>query len=137
MHTLKIRIVAIAVVSAGLSGGVLAQTASDTGGGRVTISQSGGAIDNAASTSKKAGERPAGKYTGELISLNFSSVELAKLFAIFADVSKYRLSFDPAANATVAVQYFDTPWDQAMYDIAARHHLAVKIQNGTIYVRKR
>jgi type II secretory pathway component GspD/PulD (secretin) len=76
------------------------------------------------------------QYAGEKLSLNFTSVELPALFAIFANHSGNRLSIDPAIKGTIAAQYFDVPWDQAMYDIAARHRLSVKVENGTIYVKK-
>lgn len=88
-------------------------------------------------TSKRAevAGKPTRQYVGEKLSLNFTSVDLPALFAIFANHSGNRLKIDPAVKGTIAAQYFDVPWDQAMYDIAARHRLNVKVENGTIYVK--
>lgn len=85
---------------------------------------------------KGADRKPANEYSGGKLSLNFNEVDLAKLFAIFADFSRNKIIIDPSIRQTVAVHYFDVEWEPTMYEIAARNNLNVKVENGTIYVKK-
>ena len=86
---------------------------------------------------KEAAPKAANTHHGDTISLNFNEVDLAKLFAIFADFSGNRINIDPSIRQTVAVHYFDVEWESTMYEIAARYNIAVTVENGTIYVRKK
>jgi Domain of unknown function (DUF4124) len=72
----------------------------------------------------------------DTISLNFNEVDLARVFAIFADFSRNRLSIDPSIHRTIAVHYFDVEWEPTMREIAARYGLVAKVENGTIYIKK-
>ena len=85
---------------------------------------------------KRTSQKPANEYSDDRLSLNFNEVELAKLFAIFADFSRNKIVIDPSIRQTVAVHYFEVEWEPTMYEIAARYNLSVKVENGTIYVKK-
>ncbi|GEM_PF-4317969 len=137
MKTSKRKSLPIIALVTGLIGSAMVQAEGLNEYGRaVIIADSGVAAKTPTSKPKEVDGRPAKKYVGEKLSLNFSSVELAALFAIFANHSGNKISIDPAIKGTIAVQYFEVPWDQAMYEIAARYNLAVKVENGTIYVKK-
>jgi type II secretory pathway component HofQ len=122
---------------AGLIGSAVVYSEDQKEYGRTVVVADSSSKSNAPSSKRTdVGGKPTRQYVGDKLTLNFTSVELSALFAIFANHSGNRLSIDPAIKGTIAAQYFDVPWDQAMYDIAARHRLSVKVENGTIYVKK-
>jgi type II secretory pathway component GspD/PulD (secretin) len=135
VSTRKVPVI-IALVT-GLIASAMVQAEGPKEYGRAVITADSSGMNKApTSKPKEVDGKPTTKYVGKKLSLNFSSIELAALFAIFANHSGNKLSIDPAIKGTIAVQYFDVPWDQAMYEIAARYNLAVKVENGTIHVKK-
>jgi len=78
-----------------------------------------------------------GPRDSEPITLRFMDVDIASLFAIFADFSRHRLDIDPSIHKRVSVNYVDAPWEATMMTIAADHGLKVTRADGVIAVRKK
>lgn len=86
------------------------------------------ASDAAPNTQKQCG--------GNKISLNLVDVPVASVLQLLANFSGYKLAADPAISARGAFQYRCVAWDEVLQDVAARHHLSVKIEHQTIVVRQ-
>jgi len=78
-----------------------------------------------------------GPRDSDPITLKFIDVDIASLFAIFADFAKHRLDIDPGIHKRVSVNYVDAPWETTMQTIANEHGLRVVRENGVITVRRR
>lgn len=74
---------------------------------------------------------------GKEIRINFSNMPLRSTLQVLADYSGFKLVADPSVSGAAAFNYECVPWDAILQDVAARHELVVKIENGTIYARKR
>ncbi len=76
------------------------------------------------------------KCVGKELRINFRDVPLKTVLSLLADFSGYKLVADPAISGSAAFKYECVAWDTVLQDIAARHKLVVKIENGTIFARK-
>lgn len=76
------------------------------------------------------------KCVGKELRINFRDVPLKTALNLLADFSGYKLVADPSISESAAFSYDCVAWDTVLQDIAARHKLVVKIENGTIFARK-
>jgi Domain of unknown function (DUF4124) len=74
---------------------------------------------------------------GKEMRINFTSMPLRATLQVIADYAGHQLVMDPAISGDGAFNYECVPWDAVLQDIASRHKLAVKIQNGAIHASKR
>ena len=77
------------------------------------------------------------KCVGKEMRIDFTSMPLKATLQVIADYSGSKLVVDPLVSGAGAFRYDCVPWDTVLQDIASKHHLVVKVENGTIYATKR
>jgi len=78
-----------------------------------------------------AGPAPAGKYTGEPISVNLKDVDLKDFFRLIHEISGLNVVLDPAVKGSLTIVLDDVPWDQAL-DIVLQNNSLDKQLNGNV-----
>lgn len=71
------------------------------------------------------------------VDISFASMPIRATLTVLADYSGNKLVADPAIVGSAAFNYECVPWMEALKDIAARHDLIFRVENGTIFVRKK
>ena len=71
------------------------------------------------------------------ITLNFDSVEIKMVFAIFADHAKLKPSIDQSITAVGPVKYECGQWRSVAQELANKYRLNMRIENGTLYVARK
>ena len=74
---------------------------------------------------------PAGKYTGEPISVNLKDVDLKDFFRLIHEISGLNVVLDPAVKGSLTIVLDDVPWDQAL-DIVLQNNSLDKQLNGNV-----
>jgi type IV pilus assembly protein PilQ len=78
-----------------------------------------------------AAPAPAGKYTGEPISVNLKDVDLKDFFRLIHEISGLNVVLDPAVKGSLTIVLDDVPWDQAL-DIVLQNNSLDKQLNGNV-----
>jgi type IV pilus assembly protein PilQ len=78
-----------------------------------------------------AAPTPAGKYTGEPISVNLKDVDLKDFFRLIHEISGLNVVLDPAVKGTLTIVLDEVPWDQAL-DIVMQNNSLDKQLNGNV-----
>lgn len=74
---------------------------------------------------------------GKEVRINFTSMPVKSTLQVLADFSGNKLAADPSISGAGAFNYECVPWETVLQDIASRHSLLVKVENGTIFATKR
>jgi type IV pilus assembly protein PilQ len=74
---------------------------------------------------------PAGKYTGEPISVNLKDVDLRDFFRLIHEISGLNVVLDPAVKGSLTIVLDEVPWDQAL-DIVLQNNSLDKQLNGNV-----
>jgi type IV pilus assembly protein PilQ len=85
----------------------------------------------AAQQQAPAAVAPAGKYTGEPISVNLKDVDLRDFFRLIHEISGLNVVLDPAVKGTLTIVLDEVPWDQAL-DIVLQNNGLDKQLNGNV-----
>jgi type IV pilus assembly protein PilQ len=89
---------------------------------------------NAAATTlstQSAPVTPAGKYSGEPISVNLKDVDLRDFFRLIHEISGLNVVLDPAVKGTLTIVLDEVPWDQAL-DIVLQNNGLDKQLSGNV-----
>jgi type IV pilus assembly protein PilQ len=78
-----------------------------------------------------AAPAPAGKYTGEPISVNLKDVDLKDFFRLIHEISGLNVVLDPAVKGNLTIVLDEVPWDQAL-DIVMQNNSLDKQLNGNV-----
>src|SRR6266699_2261616 len=78
-----------------------------------------------------AAATPAGKYTGETISVNLKDVDLKDFFRLIHEISGLNVVLDPAVKGSLTIVLDEVPWDQAL-DIVLQNNSLDKQLNGNV-----
>src|SRR6266700_3035151 len=78
-----------------------------------------------------AAATPAGKYTGEPISVNLKDVDLRDFFRLIHEISGLNVVLDPAVKGSLTIVLDEVPWDQAL-DIVLQNNGLDKQLNGNV-----
>jgi type IV pilus assembly protein PilQ len=91
------------------------------------------ATSSAAQAAAPAGAAPvpAGKYTGEPISVNLKDVDLKDFFRLIHEISGLNVVLDPAVKGSLTIVLDEVPWDQAL-DIVLQNNSLDKQLNGNV-----
>jgi len=73
----------------------------------------------------------------ENITLNFDSVEIKMVFAIFADHAKLTPRIDQSITAVGPVKYECGKWRAVAQELADKYRLNMRIENYTLYVTRK
>ncbi len=76
-------------------------------------------------------QQPAGKYSGEPISVNLKDVDLKDFFRLIHEISGLNVVVDPAVKGSLTLVLDDVPWDQAL-DIVMRNNNLDKQLEGNV-----
>jgi hypothetical protein len=71
------------------------------------------------------------------VDISFSAMPIRATLSVLADYSGNKLVADPAIVGSAAFNYECVPWTDVLKDVAARHDLIVRVENGTIFARKK
>ena len=71
------------------------------------------------------------------IDISFSAMPIRATLSVLADYSGNKLVADPAIVGSAAFNYECVPWMDVLKDVATRHDLIVRVENGTIFARKK
>src|ERR1700692_4103085 len=74
---------------------------------------------------------PAGRYTGEPISVNLKDVDLRDFFRLIHEISGLNIVLDPAVHGTVTLVLDEVPWDQGL-DIVLRNNGLMQEIDGNV-----
>jgi type IV pilus assembly protein PilQ len=74
---------------------------------------------------------PAGRYTGEPISVNLKDVDLKDFFRLIHEISGLNVVLDPNVKGTLTIVLDEVPWDQAL-DIVLINNGLDKQLNGNV-----
>src|SRR5277367_555066 len=74
---------------------------------------------------------PAGKYTGEPISVNLKDVDLRDFFRLIHEISGLNVVLDPQVKGTLTIVLDEVPWDQAL-DIVLQNNGLDKQVHGNV-----
>jgi len=85
----------------------------------------------AASGAQAPAPAPAGKYSGEPISVNLKDVDLRDFFRLIHEISGLNVVVDPAVKGTLTIVLDDVPWDQAL-DIVLKNNDLDKQLDGNV-----
>jgi type IV pilus assembly protein PilQ len=97
------------------------------------VQQAGAAATTMATSSQQAPSTaaPAGRYTGEPISVNLKDVDLKDFFRLIHEISGLNVVLDPAVKGTLTIVLDEVPWDQAL-DIVMQNNSLDKQLNGNV-----
>ena len=106
------------------------QASRSTRSGRV---DSGATPDAAAAAAAQqaATPPPAGRYSGEPISVNLKDVDLRDFFRLIHEISGLNVVVDPAVKGSLTIVLDDVPWDQAL-DIVLKNNDLDKQLDGNV-----
>ena len=74
---------------------------------------------------------PAGKYSGEPISVNLKDVDLRDFFRLIHEISGLNIVVDPSVKGSLTIVLDDVPWDQAL-DIVLKNNGLDKQLEGNV-----
>ena len=77
------------------------------------------------------------KCVGKEVRIQFTDMPLKSTLQVLADFSGNKLVVDPAVKGGGAFSYDCVAWDTVLRDIASRHGLAISVESGTIFARKK
>jgi type IV pilus assembly protein PilQ len=95
------------------------------------VQQAGAAASTMAQAPAASTPAPAGKYTGEPISVNLKDVDLKDFFRLIHEISGLNVVLDPAVKGTLTIVLDEVPWDQAL-DIVMQNNSLDKQLNGNV-----
>jgi type IV pilus assembly protein PilQ len=93
--------------------------------------QAGAAASTMAASAGQAAAAPAGKYTGEPISVNLKDVDLRDFFRLIHEISGLNVVLDPAVKGSLTIVLDEVPWDQAL-DIVLQNNSLDKQLSGNV-----
>lgn len=98
------------------------------------VSQPGPAAASSPDAASFGGKKCGGEGN---IDISFSAMPIRATLAVLADYSGNKLVADQAITGSAAFNYECVPWADVLKDIAARHDLVVRVENRTIFARKK
>jgi type IV pilus secretin PilQ/predicted competence protein len=112
------------------------QVAANTGYTEVSDSTASPAAAPSAPAASAAAQQaptpaPAGRYSGEPISVNLKDVDLRDFFRLIHEISGLNVVVDPAVKGSLTIVLDDVPWDQAL-DIVLKNNDLDKQLDGNV-----
>jgi type IV pilus assembly protein PilQ len=95
------------------------------------VQQASSAASTVAAQQVSAAPAPAGRYTGEPISVNLKDVDLKDFFRLIHEISGLNVVLDPNVKGTLTIVLDEVPWDQAL-DIVLINNGLDKQLNGNV-----
>jgi type IV pilus assembly protein PilQ len=80
---------------------------------------------------------PAGRYTGEPISVNLKDVDLKDFFRLIHEISGLNVVLDPNVKGTLTIVLDEVPWDQALDIVLQNNGLDKQVAGNVLRVATR
>src|SRR5262245_18988478 len=80
---------------------------------------------------------PAAACPDGQLQFSFSSLKVIEAFAILADFAGLKPDIDHSLTQSEPMKFGCTPWQVVARDLADRHNLTVKIENGVLRVSRK
>src|SRR5882762_2645539 len=80
---------------------------------------------------------PAGRYTGEPISVNLKDVDLKDFFRLIHEISGLNVVLDPAVKGSLTIVLDEVPWDQALDIVMQNNGLDKQLSGNVLRVATR
>ncbi|HXN98725.1 MAG TPA: type IV pilus secretin PilQ [Candidatus Acidoferrales bacterium] len=77
---------------------------------------------------------PAGKYSGEPISVNLKDVDLRDFFRLIHEISGLNIVVDPAVKGNLTIVLDDVPWDQALEIVLKNNGLDKQLEGNVLRI---
>jgi type IV pilus assembly protein PilQ len=77
---------------------------------------------------------PAGKYSGEPISVNLKDVDLRDFFRLIHEISGLNIVVDPAVKGNLTIVLDDVPWDQALEIVLKNNDLDKQLEGNVLRI---
>jgi hypothetical protein len=71
------------------------------------------------------------------LQFTFSNLKVTEAFAILADVAGLKPDIDHSITPSEAMKFGCTPWRVVAKDLADRHNLSLRIENGVMHVSRK
>jgi hypothetical protein len=73
----------------------------------------------------------------DALTFNFSSIKVIEAYAILADFAGLKPEVDHSLQQSEPMKFVCVPWRVVAQDLADRHNLNLKIENGVMRVTRR
>jgi hypothetical protein len=73
----------------------------------------------------------------DALTFNFSSIKVVEAYAILADFAHLKPDIDHSLQQAEPMQFVCVPWRVVAQDLADRHNLVLKIENGVMRVTRK
>jgi type IV pilus assembly protein PilQ len=87
-----------------------------------------------APTEEPAQAPPAGKYSGEPISVNLKDVDLRDFFRLIHEISGLNIVVDPSVKGNLTIVLDDVPWDQALEIVLKNNGLDKQLEGNVLRI---
>ena len=71
------------------------------------------------------------------LQFSFSNLKVIEAFAILADFAGLKPDIDHSLTQSEPMKFGCTPWQVVAKDLADRHNLSLRIENGSMYVSRK
>jgi len=71
------------------------------------------------------------------LQFSFSDLKVADAFAILADAAGLKPDIDKSLTQSEPMKFGCTPWRAVAQDLANRHNLSLRIENGVMHVSRK
>src|SRR5271163_241600 len=88
-------------------------------------------------TTEQSQTAPAGKYSGEPISVNLKDVDLRDFFRLIHEISGLNIVVDPAVKGNLTIVLDDVPWDQALDIVLKNNDLEKQLEGNVLRIATR
>jgi type IV pilus assembly protein PilQ len=85
-------------------------------------------------TTEQAQTAPAGKYSGEPISVNLKDVDLRDFFRLIHEISGLNIVVDPSVKGSLTIVLDDVPWDQALEIVLKNNGLDKQLEGNVLRI---
>jgi type IV pilus assembly protein PilQ len=92
---------------------------------------------SSAAQAQAAAAPPAGRYTGEPISVNLKDVDLKDFFRLIHEISGLNVVLDPAVKGSLTIVLDEVPWDQALDIVLQNNGLDKQLSGNVLRIASR
>jgi hypothetical protein len=71
------------------------------------------------------------------LQFSFSNLKVVEAFAILADFAGLKPDIDHSLTQSEAMKFGCTPWHVVAQELADRHNLSLRIENGVMHVTRK
>jgi type IV pilus assembly protein PilQ len=77
---------------------------------------------------------PTPQYTGEIISLDLSNIDVKEFFRLISQLSGLNIILDPNVAGTLTIRLVDVPWDQALDVVLRNYQFGARLEGNVLRI---